>query len=366
MMSGALLAFAATLFICCNAENIAHALGVIDHPDHGRKSHIEATPLVGGIAILVPLLLWLGGKLLSDSPINSALYTALLVSGGGVAAVGLADDQTSISPSSRLIAITLFLLLALLIDPQLVAPSLSWASLADFPIPAWLSIALAVLSAVGIVNAMNMADGQNGLVPSLFVIWSGCLILVGDSATVAVAQALFGLSLVTLFFNLRGKLFLGSCGSYGVSFTLGTLTMLAHAQGRIAIETIVVLLFIPVVDCLRLLVARLLRGRSPMAPDTDHFHHRLRARFGSQYGLAAYLGIVAASSLIAVLAPRLSLVCIVVLTAIYMSFASLTESEVMRTSNRGPGGRQTRETRPSWIGATSVSRVDPTRQRDLI
>jgi hypothetical protein len=141
--------------------------------------------------------------------------------------------------------------------------------------------------------------------------------------------------------------------------------MLSHAQGRIAIEAIIVLLFIPVVDCLRLLVARLLRGRSPMAPDTDHFHHRLRAKFGSQYGLAAYLSIVLASSLIAVLAPRLSLVCIVALTAIYLSFASLTESEIMRTSDRSSGGRQRHDALPSWTGAASMSAGDSVNQRDL-
>src|SRR5580765_2133718 len=118
MMSGSLLAFTAALFICANAWNIGNALGVMDHPDHYRKSHGQATPLVGGIAILVPLFLWLGAKLLSDSLGDRSLFTALLICGGGVAALGFADDQTPVSPLARVLLVIFFLVLALFIDPQ--------------------------------------------------------------------------------------------------------------------------------------------------------------------------------------------------------------------------------------------------------
>jgi UDP-N-acetylmuramyl pentapeptide phosphotransferase/UDP-N-acetylglucosamine-1-phosphate transferase len=36
---------------------MGRALGVIDYPDGGRKSHARPTPMVGGIALMVPLLL---------------------------------------------------------------------------------------------------------------------------------------------------------------------------------------------------------------------------------------------------------------------------------------------------------------------
>jgi UDP-GlcNAc:undecaprenyl-phosphate GlcNAc-1-phosphate transferase len=322
----ALIAVVAALFICLHATWLGKCLRVMDHPDNERKHHAHATPLVGGIAILVPLCIWLGGSLLNGSFADPRFLSALLICAAGVGVTGFADDQASTSPLSRVLSLIVFVSAAFVVDPQLIAPGLNWASFETSNVPVWAFCALMVLSAVGVVNAVNMADGQNGLVPSMFVIWSACLMLVGNGVVATVSEVLFFLSLVVLAFNLNGKLFLGDCGSYGVTFVLGLLTMLSHAQGSVAIETIAVWFFIPVADCLRLLITRLLRGRSPSRADTDHFHHRLQHKLGKQYGLGAYIGTVAVSSLVAALAPHLALVCMVVLTAIYFSFASIAES----------------------------------------
>jgi UDP-GlcNAc:undecaprenyl-phosphate GlcNAc-1-phosphate transferase len=221
--------------------------------------------------------------------------------------------------------VLVFLALAFFVDPQLLSPTLNWGSFEPTPIPVWAYWLLLGLTTVGIVNSVNMADGQNGLVPSMFVVWSLCLMLVGDPVVSQVALVLAVLSFIVLLFNLRGALFLGDCGSYGVTFLLGLLTMLSHAEGRVSIETATVWFFIPVADCLRLIVTRRLQGRSPMAPDTDHFHHRLRAKLGDAYGLVAYICSVAGCSIISAFAPQFALVCLIVLASIYFSFAWLAD-----------------------------------------
>jgi UDP-GlcNAc:undecaprenyl-phosphate GlcNAc-1-phosphate transferase len=208
--------------------------------------------------------------------------------------------------------------------------SLNWGSFEPTPLPAWAYCALLAVGTIGIVNAVNMADGQNGVVPSMFVVWSLCLVLVGDGVVSEVAQILAAASLVVLIFNVRGRLFLGDCGSYGVTFVLGLLALMAYAQGRVSVETITAWFFIPVMDCLRLIITRKLQGRSPVAPDKDHFHHRLQSKLGTTYGLVAYIVSVGATSFIAALAPQFALVCIIILTAIYFSFAFLTDSEAVR------------------------------------
>src|SRR5437588_11322124 len=169
-----------------------------------------------------------------------------------------------------------------------------------------------------------MADGQNGLVPGLFVVWSLCLVLAGDENIAMVAQIIAAAAVVVLCFNLRGKLFLGDCGSYGVTFVLGLLALEAYARGRITIETVTVWFYIPVVDCLRLMITRRMHGRSPFVPDTDHFHHLLQAKLGERSGLAAYIACVALSSLVAVIAPRFPPGSLLLLTAIYFTFPSRT------------------------------------------
>ena len=322
----ALITFSATIIICLNAEAIGRRIHVMDQPDSQRKTHAKDTPLVGGIGIIIPLLIWLGAALLSGGLRNSQELSVLALCTAGVGLLGFADDQTPITPLSRILFLLVFLGVAFVADPNLIAPSLNWGSFEETRLPGWAYCALLALTTVGIVNAVNMADGQNGLVPSMFVIWSLCLALIGDSFVSQVAQILATLALIVLLFNLKGRLFLGDCGSYGVTFAIGLLAMMSYGQGRITMETVTVWFFIPVMDCLRLIVTRRLRGRSPAASDTDHFHHRLQAKLGMSYGLFAYIASVGATSFIATLFPRFALVCLIVLTAIYFSFAWLTDS----------------------------------------
>jgi hypothetical protein len=67
--------------------------------------------------------------------------------------------------------------------------------------------------------------------------------------------------------------------------------------------------------------------------------------------LAAYLTCVAATSLIAVVAPRFSLVCLIVLTAVYFSFAFLTDSTAAAKAG-------SEDALPS-TGASNVVLLDP-------
>jgi len=359
----ALVALAAAILICLNAETIGRRLGVMDHPDDHRKTHAKATPLVGGIGILVPLLIWLAGMLLTGVLKSSPAVIVLVLCAAGVGLVGFSDDQRPISPISRILFLLVFLGAAFVIEPGLIAPSLNWGSFEPTIISPWIYCPLLALTTVGIVNAVNMADGQNGLVPSMFVIWSLCLSLVGDNFVSQVTQILALVGSVVLLFNLRGRLFLGDCGSYGVTFVLGFLAMMTYAQGRLSLETVTVWFFIPVMDCLRLIITRQMQGRSPAAPDTDHFHHRVQAKLGRTYGLVAYIASVAASSFVAALAPRFALVCLTVLTAIYFSFAWLTDSAAS-TVTAEEGDTQRSDLDGSFPNVVSiVSERNPSRDR---
>ncbi|MGY9107725.1 MAG: hypothetical protein ACKVG0_14605, partial [Alphaproteobacteria bacterium] len=116
-----------------------------------------------------------------------------------------------------------------------------WGSFQPTPVHfAWFSI-LAAISSVGIVNAVNMADGQNGLVSGLMVIWSVCLMIASSDPLITLISGMFAATTGVVFlYNLRGKLFLGDAGSYGMTFTIGLLAMILHARGDLTIESIIV------------------------------------------------------------------------------------------------------------------------------
>jgi UDP-GlcNAc:undecaprenyl-phosphate GlcNAc-1-phosphate transferase len=310
----------------------------MDAPDGERKHHSHTTPLVGGIAIMTSLLVWGVATLITGVTSQPALLIAVLLCGTGIALVGFADDQSNTLPLARASSLVVFVLVAFAIDRELIAsPYLYWGSFAPTRLPAAALAMLLCISMAGFVNAVNMADGQNGIVASMYTIWAFCLVLTGNGEISAIALLLLASSVIVLAFNLAGRLFLGDCGAYGVSFVFGLLVIAAHAKGLISVETIVVWFFIPVMDCLRLTFMRPMRGVSPVDAGRDHFHHRLQDKLGQDVGLLTYVGIVAMSSLVAALDPRFDLVCVIALAAIYFSFTFVIQAPAVSEDGAGSG-----------------------------
>lgn len=315
-----------TLAVCLNADAIGERLGVMARPDGQRKTHARPTPQLGGVAILSGFVVWLTGALFFPHVIApDPLLRSILLAAGGLGMVGFVDDRHEIPPLSRIALLLVFAGTAFALDPELISPTLNWQSFTPTHIPVWAYLPLMAVTMVGIVNAVNMADGQNGLVGGMFVVWTACLVLISSGTLASMAAMLCALCVVFLLFNLRGKMFLGDCGSYGVTFAIGLMVTLVHARAQVSLETLIVWFFVPVADCLRLMITRKLQGRSPFDGGRDHFHHRLMDSLGKRRSAATYVAAVAASSLCATLAPRFALVFLCVLCGFYFSFAQLSE-----------------------------------------
>ena len=339
----ALLAAALALVICLNAQWVGRRLSVMDVPDADRKRHAQPTPLVGGLAILLALMVWQLAELyLFPIPTGeSAIQKVLLLCGAGAAAMGFIDDQTPTYPLVRLLSLLIFVGIAFTIDPSLIVAQLTWTNGIVTTLPMWGYLLLMSVSVVGLVNAANMADGQNGLLTGLFLIWALGLSLISDGASYC-PLILLGAAAIVFLFNLPGRLFLGDCGSYGVSFVIAVLSIRAHAAGAITVATVIVWFFIPVADCLRLMITRRLSGRSPLSADRDHLHHRLEARFGATPALAVYLGAVAVTSILAAALPDMSMICIAAVAlfygwAIWLTTERPAQPQIVIRFDRGAG-----------------------------
>lgn len=324
-LASVLAALAMALAILVAAQPLATRLGVVDRPDNGRKRHLRDTPLIGGIAIMVPLLSWSVASLFWPGA-NAALALSVLLCGGGAALTGFIDDRSSTPPLIRLVLLVALTVAALAIDPQLVPSAFHWGHFASTAVSPGLAIVLVAIGMTGFVNAVNMADGQDGCVAGMFVIWSACIVLAGGNTVAGLAAVLLATSLAVLAFNLRGLVFLGGAGAYGVTFVFGLLILRLHNSWGVTAETIIVWCFVPVVDCLRLMISRPLQGRSPFDGDRNHFHHRLGERFGARVGLTIYLSLVASTSLVATLAADLAPVCLAALAVAYAGLMWLTSS----------------------------------------
>ena len=287
----------ATLALCYHARLVATKLKLLDVPG-ARKFHARATPLMGGLSlalIVVPINVIL---VLLLSPV--AWQPTLLLWLGCViiiALLGLADDRHSLSANGRLIISMLVFCGAAIIDPAFNIRALSFRYL-DFGFGLtsdWFAVIFTTICCVGLVNAVNMADGKNGLVIGLCLGWLAFLSLSLPSVLLPLALIFIVSLIVLLLFNLNNLLFLGDGGSYGFSAAIALLTIFAYngsgpePAGNMSAEQIVLLFCVPVLDAFRLAYRRIRSGRSPMSPDRDHLHHHLQDRFGWPLGLVIYL-----------------------------------------------------------------------------
>ncbi|HEY1837483.1 MAG TPA: MraY family glycosyltransferase [Rhizomicrobium sp.] len=320
-----------TVAICLFAEPISRRLGVVDKPDGERKSHAEPTPMVGGIAILLPLCAWAIIQYLRGD--TNDLYPTIAICGGGIAVIGFMDDQRTISAGARLILLALLSAVALKIDPALVTNRVFTLAAGWTQAPYAVIPVLTVVALMGFSSAVNMADGMNGLVVAFYLIWGFCLALLSSGAPAGAAQLIAGAAFITFLFNLRGRLFLGDCGTFAGGFVVGVLAILCHNAGRLPLETVIVWFFIPVADCFRLIAVRTWHHRSPFRPDKNHFHHQLAKWIGDSAAFWTYAGIVAVTSLTATLEPRTASVCIAVLAVFFFGFQIADRLVPQRSAN---------------------------------
>lgn len=325
---------AATAGLCFFARPISNWLQVFDYPRGGRKQHVNPTPQVGGVAILLPLVLSLAAlwALHADEP----LYLALLLCGAGVGLIGIMDDQSHLSATGRLLVVAVFTLIAFALDPHLAARALPWATFGPTPLPPWLFIAGAVLATAGFVSSVNMADGIDGLVPAALFLWCLGFGIFADGAIRAVAIAISGPALVVLVFNLRHRVFLGDCGTFGVGFIVAMLALASLGNGHLKAETLLVWFAMPVIDCLRVIASRLAAGRSPMRGGKDHFHHVLADIFGKKRALYLYVAVIFSTSALAALVPESSFYILVALAALCVGFVAARRALYQRSNVRQP------------------------------
>lgn len=220
--------------------------------------------------------------------ILSAIYTgsAALESGSylwGWVAIGLCGllgliedfDNNLLSPKFRLACISGIFGLLFIKVPELIPSQFNYAPIDAFMAQPTLSIFITVLFSLGFINAVNMSDGANGLVPGItFIAFAIFSRVATDFAWVWVI-AMFVLGVFLVFNVFSGRLFLGDGGAY----LLGSILLLGSFNffngGIIGPWFLAVLFAYPCIEMVVSLVRRLYEGRSPFLPDNDHFHNRL-------------------------------------------------------------------------------------------
>jgi UDP-GlcNAc:undecaprenyl-phosphate/decaprenyl-phosphate GlcNAc-1-phosphate transferase len=274
-------------------------------PPRDRDVHTVPVPRLGGLAMYGGLA---AGLVVADqlNPLRNVLAgdrmaSGLLLAGGLIVLVGVVDDRWGLSPISKLAG-------------QAAAGGIlvwSGAQLGWLPLPGGgtflldtnQSTVLTIFLVVATINAVNFIDGLDGLAAGIaciaaiafFVYCYHLTQVVHPSLTqqagpALVSAILIGACLGFLPHNTHpARIIMGDTGSMLLGLLLAYIPISSiwslnpyslHSAANRFPEILplllpVTVLVIPYSDLLLAVVRRTLAGKSPLAPDRKHLHHRL-------------------------------------------------------------------------------------------
>ena len=260
---------------------VAWRIKLIDHPGSApHKLHVHATPLAGGIALFLTLLVcdFLLGSMV-DSSIR-ATYLAVIP----VFLFGLWDDYKGLSPPVKLLGQVTGaeILIACGVSIRIFeSPGFFFSGTGPFYL--YLDWLLTIFWVVGITNAFNFVDSMDGLAVGLGGMAAAFYILLTlDSGQYLLAQhsaLIVGVCMGLYFYNAPpALLFLGDSGAQSLGLILAALAIAYRPQ--VAFQTSswlvpVILLAVPIFDTLLVIISRLRRNRPIYSAARDHTYHRL-------------------------------------------------------------------------------------------
>jgi UDP-GlcNAc:undecaprenyl-phosphate GlcNAc-1-phosphate transferase len=280
------LAMSVTMALIPLLARVAGRLRVLDQPN-SRKVHVDPVPRIGGVAMfagaLVPLLF-----MLRDDPRLPAYLVAALV----LLAMGVWDDRSELSYVPKFAAQFAAAVIAMTWGSTMIH-SVTMGGRIELPLLVAMPLTLVFL--VGVTNAINLADGLDGLAGGTTLL-SCCAMAVlalaiDDRFVAAIAVIVAGCILGFLRFNTYpARIFMGDGGSQFLGFTVAVIAVLLTQSGSSPYSAAlpVMLLGLPILDTLFVIVQRIREGRSPFTADKNHLHHRLLG-FGFQHFEAVFI-----------------------------------------------------------------------------
>jgi UDP-GlcNAc:undecaprenyl-phosphate/decaprenyl-phosphate GlcNAc-1-phosphate transferase len=315
-----LLSAGLTVLLVPIARRLAVRAGLVVNPG-AHRGHERPTPLGGGVAMLLAILLpcllvlasariwaasakpgepagpaWLPASVSIHIPgmahrANTALV--LLAGAAALCVLGLIDDRRPLGPWSKLIGqAAIALAVVVLADLRVLTA-------AGEP----LSTIVSALWIIAIVNSINFMDNADGLAAGVTLICATSLLAaaagIGQLFVAGWLCLLIGATAGFLLYNFPpASIFMGDAGSMVLGYFLAVLSMLttyydpAHSSSKVyGVLAPLVLLAVPLYDTASVMLIRLREGRSLMIGDRRHFSHRLRQRGMSsrQVALTVYL-----------------------------------------------------------------------------
>jgi UDP-N-acetylmuramyl pentapeptide phosphotransferase/UDP-N-acetylglucosamine-1-phosphate transferase len=238
----------------------------IDDAEHDKPQnyHSDSTPRAGGIGIIFGMLF----ITLFPLGLNFVLPLTLAFFSGI-----FEDFHNSLSARRRLFLQILAALSAIWLTGSVV----TYLGL-GISMPYWTGVIFSLFAIVGMMNAVNIIDGFNGLASGiiLLILLSFAITAYGQNNIEILNVILTTTGSTFAFFIVnfpRGKIFLGDGGAYLLGFIVAIIGIfLASNYESVSPWYILAIFIYPVWEVLFSIIRKLSIGLSPMKPDAYHLH----------------------------------------------------------------------------------------------
>ena len=252
-------------------------LNAVDRPDD-RKVHEKPVSRLGGVAMLTGLVVPILFFTELDRVMTAFLAGLLLVS-----VTGFLDDAYRITPFWKFVGEVAAAGAFVVFSGVSLREFGNLFNVGELNAGA-LGPALTVFCMVGVMNALNLSDGLDGLaggISAISCVFMGIFAYMGaDRASLSILVALTGALFGFLRYNTYpANLFMGDTGSLLLGYSLSSVAvMLVRNDGvgvHMAPVTVAAILALPITDTLLVMARRIRHGKHPFYPDRSHLHHRL-------------------------------------------------------------------------------------------
>lgn len=290
---------ATTLVATPLVRRLAVRVGAIVRPDE-RRVHTRPTPTLGGIAMFAGLVAGMvtAWQLGVFAPVFSGNTEplALLLAAAVILGVGVIDDIVEVSAPAKVAGTVLAASILVLGGVSMLNFRIPFAGIVvlspDF------SYLISVLWVLGLVQAVNLIDGLDGLAAGIVAIAAGTFFIyalrLSDEGLLAtsnvaplVAIVMVGMCVGFLPYNVHpARIFMGDGGALLLGLLMAASTMMVggRTDQEFSGQTFfffaplfipVVILGVPILDTLWAIVRRAASRQGVATADKDHLHHRL-------------------------------------------------------------------------------------------
>ncbi|MCR4581798.1 MAG: undecaprenyl/decaprenyl-phosphate alpha-N-acetylglucosaminyl 1-phosphate transferase [Bacilli bacterium] len=269
-----LVSFLFTLFLTPIVRWIAMRIGAMDKPN---KRKVQDVPIasMGGLAIFLTFLL----SYMIFAPIDTRIIS-VMIGAFIIILTGIIDDINPLRAREKLFGQLISALVVTIYGGVAIEHIQVFGHIISFGI---FSYPITIFFIVAIMNAIDLADGLDGLAAGTTTIYFVTTAIIGyfmsDLAglNVILCLILAGSCLGFLMYNFApASIYMGDTGSLFLGYMISIIALVGFKSTTITSLIIpIVMLFVPIIDTLLAMERRLLKGQSVGDADREHLHHQL-------------------------------------------------------------------------------------------